>query len=177
MARLFIALPIPERSYPPLLTASQQYPEYVKSTVPTERWHMTILFLGEVANPKEYIPRLCKPLIQTYLPTVNVTHAGRGLQRLHLWAWVTPTPVLEHIRQELIARLKKMRFRFPPGALDKEFVPHIHLANFWPVSRGLGLADYPAATSFATPVAHIYSSLATPQGVQYSREGSIPLTP
>lgn len=177
MPRLFIALPIPDKARAPLLAAAKHYPEYLKRTIPAQRWHLTLLFLGDIANPREYVSRLAKPLVQTYLPTVNITHAGRGLHRLHLWAWATPTPVLEHIRQALVERLKKMRFRFPPQVLDQEFAPHVHIGNFWPVSRSLGLADYPAQTSFAAPLAHIYRSQPTARGVEYIIEASIPLTP
>lgn len=176
MARFFIALPVPPKVSPVVLAATKEYPQYLKSIVPPDHWHVTLLNMGEIGNHREYLSRLTKPLVQTYVPTINLTHVGRGFHRLHLWSWATPTPVVLNIRQMLMERLKKMRFRFPRDETESEFSPHIHVGNLWPNSRQLGLADHQAQISFTATQAHIYRRISTPEGIRYNIEGTISLT-
>lgn len=172
--RLFLGVPIPDTARGALASGLAQYPQYIERTVPPERWHVTLVFLGEVEHPRQYYSRLFKALPQTFVPTIALTHVGRGLAREQLWAFVHASPGFLGLRQQLVARLKKMRLPLPP-ALDREFTPHVHLANLFPMARGIGLADHPLSLSFIFPAVHLYRSTVTHEGPAYTIEGTIAL--
>ncbi len=173
--RLFLAVPIPEAVVKVLERATHHYPQYIEKALPVENWHLTMVFLGEGENPAQYFGRLQKNLPQTFVPTVSLMHVGRGLQRSQLWAYAHPSTTLLNLRGQLVDRLKHMRFPLPHRDEPSDFVPHVHLADLFPMSRGIGMADYPVISSFAVKEVNLYRSRSTPQGVQYSIEGIINL--
>lgn len=174
-ARLFLAIPIPPSADPAIARALEHYPQYIESTIPRERWHLTLVWLGNVLNHAQYLSRLLKPLPQTFVPTISLTYVGRGLQRTQLWAYANPSPMLMAIRTSLLDRLKAMRFQLPPS-YRAAYVPHVHLADLFPMARGVGLADAPATTTFAVPAVHLYQSHRAGNSTRYSLEGTIELT-
>ena len=174
-ARLFLGVTIPPATRHIFQQALQQFPQYIEKTLPESRWHLTLAFLGDVENPQQYLARLLKPLPQTYVPTVSAMHIGRGLQRVQLWSYVHPSTSLLNLRTQLINRLRTMRFPLPKTGDD--FVPHVHLANLYPMARGIGIADYPCAARFALRHIHLYESLSLATGATYVIRGSIALNP
>lgn len=174
--RMFIALPVPQNIATAVSKAFDQYPQYLERRVPEQKWHVTLLWLGDVENPEQYMSRLRKDMIQSFLPTVRVTHVGRGKQRKQLWAYIDPAVAITTIRNEVIARLKSMRFPIPDQERKRPFIPHIHIADLYDVAGGIGLADYPVPVSFAAREANIVYSTLTPQGSVYETVGTIRLS-
>lgn len=175
-SRIFIALSLPENSAPAIAGAIKQYPQYVQKATPPEKQHLTLLWLGDVVNPKQYLSRLTKSLTQEFVPTVRLTHAGRGVVRDQLWAYAEASPLLLSIREQLIRRLKAMRFKFPLGSIEREFVPHVKIASLFLMSGGVGLPDFPLSLSFTAKEALVMRSELNPQGSQYFIEGRIKLS-
>jgi len=174
-ARLFLALPIPPTTASILEQSLQQYPQYIEKVIPTANWHLTMVFLGDVENPMQYLSRLLKLMPQTFMPTISLTYVGRGLQRDQIWAYAHVNPLLTNLRQQLVERLKKMRFPLPADH-QREFVPHIHLANMYPLARGVGMADHAINVSFAAQAIHLYHSQPQSDGAHYEILGTIGLT-
>ena len=178
-ARLFLAIPIPEQVTEALEGAMQHYPQYIEKVVPRERWHLTLLWLGEVENYAWYMRRLGGEMPQNFLPVITLTHVGRGLRREQLWAYAHETSVLKGVRTQIRQRVIKLRIpRIKTSKIAKEsFVPHVRLANFHSSSRGIGLADYPVGVTFTVKQVVIYSSEPESQGVKYINQGVIDLAP
>lgn len=174
IARLFLATAVPPNVRTTLLTATNQYSNFVERIIPPENWHVTLVWLGdEVLNHSQYLSRLSKPLSQAYAPAVTLTHVGRGLQRGQLWAYAHVTPMLTQLRASLLHRLQSMRFPVPP---QQEYIPHIHVANLFDMSKGFGLADHATPLTFPIREIYLYKSTLSPQGSQYQVESTISLT-
>jgi 2'-5' RNA ligase len=173
-ARLFLAAPVPPTVRELLKGATKEYSNFVEKVVPEEKWHVTLLWLGgEVLNHSQYVSRLSKPLSQAYAPAITLTHVGRGLQRGQLWAYAHVTPMLTQLREALQHRLHSMRFPLPS---QRDYVPHIHVADLFDMSRGFGLADQATPITFPVREIYLYKSVLTPQGSQYQIESTISLT-
>lgn len=174
--RMFLGLPIPERVAQLLAETFEQYPQYIEQQVAAQKWHIVLAWLGAVENPGQYYSRLSKPMPQSFVPTVQLTHVGRGKpQRQELWAFAEPTPVLIGIRNQVLARLKKMRFQFPTGEPRKDYTPHVTLAHLFPQVGHVGIADTPVVTSFSVSEVHLYSSQSRGEETTYSIEQTISL--
>ena len=172
VARLFLGLPVPLLMRTKLAEAARQhFGTYFGALLPEENWHLTLFFFGDVKNHAQYLGRLQQPLPQAFVPTISLTHLGRGAQRHQLWAYVNPTPALLSLRENLSERLRKIHFPLPIDS--KKFIPHIHLANFYPTVSGLGLADVSLPAVYATQEAHLYQSTSTPQGSHYDAIATI----
>lgn len=174
-ARVFLGLDIPDFVKQSLYEGMKAYDRYIERTIPDERWHITLLFLGETANPKQYYSRLSKPLPQAYVPMVHVAYLGRGFHRGQLWAYINPTPLLMNIRNDLVVRLKKLRFPIPHKSLLGEYAPHIAIAKLYSMSRGVGMPDEPISMTFAARDAYLYQSHFGKGTVRYTKEVRIPL--
>lgn len=143
--------------------------------MPENQLHLTLLFLGEVANPQQYMSRLMKVMPQTFVPTVTLTHVGRGLERNRLWAYAHPSTILLNVREQLIARLRTMRFPFPKN-IHRNFVPHITLAKLYPMAGGIGLADTACPLTYTVETVDLWRSIPRHGQAQYYGEGNISLT-
>lgn len=174
MARLFLGLGVPEGVRQRLAAAAQtHFQKYFAKLAPEENWHMTLFFFGNVRNHAQYLGRLQLPLPQAFVPTVSITHIGRGMKRDQLWAYVTPTAGFMALREALDERLRKIHFP-RPVAMGK-YVPHIRLANFYPVVRSMGIADTPVPAAYSVQEAYLYKSELTPERARYDIEATIPL--
>lgn len=174
-ASVFLGLPVPAAAREKLkVMAGSPYQQYFEKFVPDENWHLTLFFFGEVKNPEQYLGYLKRPLPQAFTPTIAITHIGRGKQRDQLWAFAQPTTSLLTLRQALGMRLQKVHF---PRAVERnQFMPHIRLANFFPIVSGLGLADTTAPVAYAVQEAYLYKSEPTPTGSKYVPLAAIKLT-
>lgn len=179
IARLFIAIPIPDHVAGALEQALSHYPQYIERVTPVSDWHLTLLFLGEVKNYSWYRRRLTKNLPQLYLPVITVTHVGRGLHRGQLWAYAHETNVLKNVRAQIGRRVSKLRMPMVQAAKQQKekFVPHVRLATLCPASGGVGLADYPVGVTFTARQAAIWRSELFPDGARYTSQGTISLVP
>ncbi|MEX0650205.1 MAG: 2'-5' RNA ligase family protein [Candidatus Andersenbacteria bacterium] len=175
-ARLFLGLSVPEKAKTAIRHAAKHYKEYINQPVAEESWHITLLFLGNVENHKQYVNRLIKPLSLSFVPTVSLTHVGRGFQRDQLWAYAAATPALSGLIAELEKRIKAMRMQYEGGDDHGEYTPHIRVATLLDVTRGIGLPDGAARSTFAPSEIYLYRSHQTEAGVHYTVEATIPLT-
>lgn len=177
VVRMFIGLPVPERARAPILEAAQTYfPQYLEKFIASSDWHVTLAFLGDIVNPTQYLGRLSRPLPQAFVPTVSVTHIGRGLQRNQLWAYIQPSQSLTQLRAELLERLGEIRFPTPHRLRQERFVPHIRIAKFYHMARPLGMSDAAVMTTFAVHALSVYRSELHPEGAQHSALATIPLS-
>lgn len=166
VARLFLGLSVPTTLSQKLKEgAKQHFGQYFGEFLPEENWHITLFFFGDVKNPEQYLGRLKQPLPQAFVPTISITHIGRGAERHQLWAYVNPTPALLVLRDNIHERLRKIHF--PHAIGNPKFVPHIHLANFYPTVSGLGVADVALPAVYSTQEAHLYQSTRTKTGSHY----------
>ena len=179
IARLFIAIPIPDHVAGALEQALSHYPQYIEMVTPVGNWHLTLLFLGEVKNYSWYRRRLTKDLPQPYLPVITVTHVGRGLHRGQLWAYAHETNVLKNVRAQICRRVSKLHMPMVRAAKQQKekFVPHVRLATLRPATCGIGLADYPVGMTFTVRQAVIWRSELLPNGARYTSEGTINFVP
>ena len=172
-----IGAPVPERVASILQASMDVYPQYIEQRLPAAQWYISLAYLGEVENPAQYYSRLRKPLVQAFLPTVQLTHVGRGRPlRQELWAFAEATPVLLGIRAQLVARLKKMRFKFPTDKLRQEYIPHITIGHLFSQVGHLGIADVAAVTSFGLHAVHVYSRRTAQSGTTITIEETIALS-
>ena len=173
--RTFLALPIPARIASSIQPAHANFAHVTEKMVPVENWHVTIAWLGETPNPRQYVSRIRKPVPQPFTPAIRLIYLGRGRKRNQLWVYVEKNQVLENIRTEMIKRLKKVRFPIPEETLKNEFVPHIHVGDFYPSAGGVGLADVPLTTNFSAQEVVWYQSQRTLEGTHYEPICQIPL--
>lgn len=172
-ARLFVGLAVPSAPAMKLREAAEQhFGKHMKLILP-EQWHLTLFFFGDVKNHAQYLGRLKQPLPQAFVPTVSITHIGRGEARDQLWAYAQPTSGLLALRQAINQRLLKTHF--PRPADGPQFVPHAKLGTFYPVVRGIGLADVASPVVFSIREAHLYKSTLSHDGPIYTIEATIPL--
>lgn len=167
--RMFVALPVPDAALPKLNKAVGEFKPYLKSTVPQEQWHMTMFFMGEVPNPKQFYKRLPDTISLPFLPTVHFTYIGRGEKRDNLWAFAEKSQGLMDVRFKIIKALRKLRFPMSDSQRKNKdrFLPHVRLADFNEVSMMMGLADAPVNASFAIKSANVYISRQCPEGPKY----------
>lgn len=155
---MFLGLSIPNRVQEVISSKLSPYEQYIEHIIPPDSWHITLLYLGEVENPKQYYSRLKKPLSQAFLPTVHVAFLGRGHNRLQLWAYVEASALLTAVRGSLVQRCRSMRLPIPPNVLKEDFIPHIAVARLYGVARSVGIADEPVSCTFAARQVHLFQS-------------------
>jgi 2'-5' RNA ligase len=177
MECLFIGLPVPNRLVGPIELSFSKYPQYIEQVIPPETWHLTLLYLGEVKNSRQYYGRLRVPLPQPFVPTVRITHVGRGLNKHQLWAYAEPSPVLTNLRHEILQRIKGMRLQHAAEIKIDDFVPHIAIAKLFPVAGGVGMADFPINVSFPVDQVTLYQNHSDEEARRYTRLEEIDLRP
>lgn len=174
--RLFFGIEIPQPVKQAIETSLRAFPQALHQMVSPDRWHITLFFLGECPDIRGYTSRLKKPIPQAFLPTVHVTHLGRGLAPNQVWAYVAPSPILDEIRAGLLERLKKMRLPSPLLRASQSFVPHIHVADL-PADKNSSLAsDSLIKAVFPLKEITLFESKKTEAGLMYMKELGIPLT-
>lgn len=173
--RLFFGLAIPDSTREKISVALSSFDKNSITLRPEAGWHLTLLFLGECPDVKGYLSRMTKPIPQAYVPTVVVTHLGKGLVGHHLWAYAQTPPSLEAVREELFMRLKKMRFAAPGLKEKKPFVPHIHVADLAANHKTEMLPDKPIKSTFAVKEICLFQANKADKEHPYTIVATIPL--
>src|SRR3989338_2427826 len=138
--RLFVAAPVPETVKEKLLETARSLAPAPARWVGAENLHLTLLWLGEVAEPEELLASVPEQLPQPFVATALITHIGAGKKLGQIWAYVHPeTPLLN-----LQAGLKKL---LASPEEDRAFTPHITLARGGTEGGQLG-ADRAFQTTF-----------------------------
>jgi 2'-5' RNA ligase len=175
-ARFFIALPIPENTHPVLASAIAEYKKLIGFHVPPPRWHITLVWLGEVNLKASGVHILCKEMPQVFVPTVTFTHIGRGRKADQLWAYVHPTSFLANLRQRLHKRLLMQNIHLRQSETERVFTPHVHVANFQQETTRFFVADLPLTLRFQVKEAQLVKSIPVSGEHRYSIEGLLPFT-
>ena len=173
--RLFIAAEIPEEINGLLSEKLRQYAPYIRRAMKMENWHLTFLFVGMINNFPNYAGALTQDLPQAFLPTITLTHVGRGYQAGQLWAFAKPTALLHAIKQALWERVAG---QLPELSLLNEhddFVPHIKLAELRDRSVSKFVADCPLLATWPIKQLFLYSSTVYLGEQKYEVFGTIKL--
>ena len=176
MASLFLALTVPESVAQALQPIYTHYVSVLEERTPRDNLHVTLVWLGPAEVPSELVEGLLKPLPQSFVPTVRLTHVGRGRARQQLWAAVEATGPIVALRQQLIKRLKKVGWQLPKNTLRRPFSPHITVGTLYDQVSHIGVADHSLITSYTVSEIVLYQSEPVPgKPSHYTRVGSISL--
>lgn len=178
--RLFLGLSIPPSIADELAGYVEQVKTKVPSTawVPRENWHITLLFLGEVAprTATALQPHFAAVARQTAPFSLRIQDWGAfpNMKRAKLlWAGVEGEQ--EPLRR-LAGSLHEAAAAFIPLEKGKSFVPHITLTRKVPVHNVAGLNDnLPIQTKdWNVHQMHLYVSHLSPGGARYEIWQSYP---
>lgn len=172
--RLFVGIAIPDKQRQVIRGALGAYQKQIASVIPEERWHMTLLWLGDCGDPTTILPAIGKPMPQQFLPTVTLTHVGRGLVERQLWAYGLSTPWLNALRADVAKRLGETGLTAPGLREAKPPVPHIHIAGLKPTAPA-SLPDELANATFTVPALHLYQAQTIKKKTHYTSLTSIAL--
>lgn len=173
----FIALGIPTSAAAVLTTALEAYRGKLATQVPEEKWHMTLVFLGDAPLSSEAIQKIQEPLHTAYLPAITVLSLGSGRQAKQLWAHIHATPALIQLKTILIDRLTQCGIVIPEQELSRVFTPHITLGDVGSTNNPIGISDTPAKITFAVREALVLRSIPEELTTSYERIATIPLVP
>ncbi len=127
--------------------------------IPSENWHITLIFLGPTPRIDEAISILDAyegrplPLILGGFGTF-----GRGREKT-LWVGVDPSPALVACQRRLRAAFQNAGFDVP----DRAFKPHLTFTRRWPTKGAVSLDELRAAVQ---PITTEARSLQLLQSVQ-----------
>ena len=173
--RLFIGLRIPDEAALRVRLSSRRFREYIQERLPRHRWHITLFFLGEIEDVEQYREVLLAPIGSSFVPTVRLTHLGKGLVPRQLWAYVEPNPQLLQIHRTIKRRLMAHSISMTGGEQGKHFVPHIHVADLKEETPMLQLPDWPLLTTFLAGEAYLFKSEGRDDERKYTPVGTLPL--
>ena len=163
MATLFLAFSVPEAVAEALPTVWAHYGSVVAAPTAREKLHLTLLWLGPVDEaPVEKIKNLVEPLPQSFVPTVRLTHIGRGRRRDQLWAYGEAAGPVVNIREQLLERLRTLDWPVPKQGPRRPFTPHVTVASLYDQMSHVGVADYPFINSYTAEEVLLYKSTPTP---------------
>jgi RNA 2',3'-cyclic 3'-phosphodiesterase len=164
--RLFLGLPIPPGLAQALtrLTQAIELPKG-RRTAP-ENLHLTLVFLGEVAEPK--LPPIEQELSELHFAAfpLKLTSLSTFPRPGILFAEVEPTRPLLHLQAKLAASMARCGF----APEDRPYHPHITLARFHGALRlNKSQQALPPSLqrSFRADTVNLYRSNLTPTGAQY----------
>lgn len=158
MDTLFLALTVPDTIVATLTPLYSHYGSVVQERTPAAKLHVTLIWLGSAEVPGHLIKKLTEPLPQSFVPTVRLTHVGRGRQRQQLWAFGEATGPLMAIREQLLQRLTDMGWPLPKQERRHPFTPHITVASLYDQVSHIGVADHSFITSYAVREVVLYKS-------------------
>jgi 2'-5' RNA ligase len=167
-ARIFIGFEVPANIRDQVREKLRGYSRFTKKLVPEENWHVTVLFVGEVAGYKQRLSPLGEGMPQAYLPILSLTHIGRGLQEHQLWAFAKNTELLNGLQRQLMERLDSLKITLNEKGNNSRYVPHIKLAELRDGPANNLLADVSISAVWRVEKLNIYRSDLSPGGVSYS---------
>src|SRR5688572_26178190 len=129
MDTLFLAFTVPPAIADALEPLYQHYGTVMEKRQPREKLHLTLAWLGEIAADENSLKKIRVPLPQSFVPTVRLTHVGRGRARDQLWAFAEAAGPIMAIREQMLARLKNLNWDMPKQGLHKAFTPHIKIGT------------------------------------------------
>ncbi len=178
MIRLFTAIDIPESIEQEIRGMGRAIPN--ARPVPTDQFHLTLKFIGEVEGScfldiRESLKEIVHPRFSLALKGVG-TFPPRGTPRI-LFAGVEPAAGIAALRNAIEKNLGAIGI----AREKRKYTPHLTLArlNNCPLRH---LHNYLAGNAFfQTPQFtvenfHLYSSRLTAKGAQHTLESSYPLT-
>lgn len=180
MIRSFIALSLPESVRSQLVLA--QYTLPLPRKVEPENMHLTLVFLGKLANPD--LEEVHSALEMLRAPGFSLRLQGIGLfggARPHnLHAQVIPQPGLEHLQAKVVQAVRKAGV----AVESRRFVPHVTLGRFKPeevdvprLARAVAQASLFRTDAFEVAEFGLYRSVLTRSGPTYDALAHYPLTP
>ncbi len=178
MATLFLAFPVPDSVADALPAVWAHYGSVIETPTPRPKLHLTLLWLGSADEvTADHRQKLAEPLPQSFVPTLRLTHIGRGRKQENLWAYAEAAGPIVTMRDHFIQRLSALGWTVPTQELGRDFTPHITVATLHDQVSHVGVADYPFITSYTVSEVLLYKS--TPVAQQpavYSILERIPLT-
>ncbi len=176
MATLFLAFTVPDTVAQALAPIYSHYVSVLQDRTPRDNLHVTLAWLGSAEVPAPLIEELLQPLPQSFVPTVRITHVGRGRAREQLWAAVEATGPITAIREQLLQRLQKIGWQLPKETSRKPFRPHITIGKLYDQVSHIGVADHPLITSYTVSDIGLFESTpVTGKSSQYKQLGTISL--
>ncbi|HSX24750.1 MAG TPA: hypothetical protein VLG69_02185 [Candidatus Andersenbacteria bacterium] len=166
---VFIACNIPKNTILAIRDGMRSYQHVLATSVPQEKWHCTILFLGNIELSDEMKTILTQPIRQPFHCILTVLSLGQGQNKKQLWAYIQTQQLLTSIRQELIYRA---RIHEP-----KEFIPHINVGALENQSDGRPIPDMPVKATWSVSELLLLQSNPNNPGALYEQLGTIPITP
>jgi 2'-5' RNA ligase len=174
--RLFLGLPIPSELAQALtrLTRAIELPKG-RCTAP-ENLHLTLVFLGEVAEPT--LPPIQQELSELQFAPfpLKLSSLSTFLRAGVLFAEVEPTRPLLHLQAKAAASMARCGF----APEDRPYHPHITLARFHgPLRLNKSQQALPPSLqrSFRADTVNLYLSHLTPTGAHYEILKSRPSIP
>ena len=164
--RLFLGLPIPPDLAQTLARRTQTIDLPKGRRTAPENLHITLVFLGEVAEPK-------LPPIEQELAQLNFAPLQIKLMNLNtfpragvLIAEIEPTRPLLYLQATVAAAMA--RCGFPPE--DRPYQPHITLARFHSplrLNKSQQALPPPLQRNFTADTVNLYRSHSSPTGAHY----------
>jgi 2'-5' RNA ligase len=175
MDTLFLAFAVPSTIADALEPLYQHYGTVMEKRQPREKLHLTLVWLGEMAADENFLKKIRVPLPQSFVPTVRLTHVGRGRARDQLWAFAEAAGPIMAIREQMLARLKDIGWDMPKQGLHKSFTPHIKVGTLYDQMSHIGVADHPFITSYAVQELILYKGSPGAHQAAYTPLASISL--
>ena len=167
--RLFFGLDATEQSH--ALGQLQQRVALTAKPVVAENLHLTLLFLGQVAEEKLDALSHVGQRVASAHGNLQITLDNLGLFHHAQVAWIGPSqPPEALLALEQALRTGVTRLGLPLEA--RPYRPHVTLYR---KARSLPPQQAPRITLQAREL-HLYESLSTPEGVRYIKLASWPLT-
>lgn len=176
--RLFLAIDPPTEVQTGLEPITQVEIHGAKWVLPAQ-YHLTLRFLGEVGDEAkqtliESLKGINRPAFRCGLEGIGVFPNPR--RPSVLWVGFAPCPDLFALQEIIEREAQKLGFAREP----KPFHPHLTLARFKTLPAedlGAFLQKYRdfSLPPFEVREFHLYSSLLSLKGSEYSREASFPL--
>jgi 2'-5' RNA ligase len=164
--RLFLGLPIPPELAQALARRTQTIELPKGRRIPPENLHLTLVFLGEVAEPA--LPPIEGELSElTFAPfPLKLTSLNTFPRAGVLIAEVEPGRPLLHVQTKVAEAMD--RCGFPPE--DRPYHPHITLARFHGplrLSKAHQALSPALQRSFVADIVNLYRSNLSPTGAHY----------
>ena len=178
--RLFVAVEIE----PAIRDRIHEFVSGLRAKISEARWvrpegmHITLKFLGNVADQRRMTIEKALRSVQGKAVTLSLRHLGafpNPRSPRVLWVGIEAGPELQQLAKAVDQQMGSIGFELEKHA----FSPHVTLARFNQRPRGnLGSVLSEAQPSFGTMTAndfHLYESKLSPQGSRYSKLASFKL--